>query len=396
MTRHTQWRTVAAGAAVALLAACSDVTDPATAPSPVVRQLADASPAQQAQVVARGIAAALERPNLRAQLRNDMRDSRWTEHKLVLQDYVATPHGADLVTAAARELGVTPAALGATIAALPRLDFYLPFRPNRLAWRGSPDLLVAAAFEKMAPTIDAFDTRGATHTLRLADGAPARPLILLGPAEPKGELAVGARAGAETIEGPGENGTTGITNFEGFPNGSGPTLVQRMAVVCDQPDGCPDAGGSSPAPPPPPPPPTSGIYITHYNIQKGDGWWGGLEMQFHSKMAVPADLSAYPRIIYFEQCPAGTVYQSGVHEDVGWDGSLYLSAPYTYCYSTHGTPIYLVQIEEIDGGLTLGNDDYGTRFYNVPGNNPYGATFGPVMEFYDGTSRTAYLRLEKK
>src|SRR5687767_6995660 len=153
-------RRFAVPALVVILGACDKLTEPAAdvAGRQASFSVATADAAEQTQLVARGLAAALAKPDARAHLRNAMRDSRWSEHKLVLQDYVHTRDGLALVADAAAALGTTPQGLRQTIAALPMLDFHVPFVDHRLTWRGSPDILVASTFDGDAPAIQAFAT----------------------------------------------------------------------------------------------------------------------------------------------------------------------------------------------------------------------------------------------
>jgi hypothetical protein len=88
------------------------------------------------------IALALGDAGIREQVRNDMRDSRYSLHKLILQDYVSTPGGQRLTAAAAKAAGVSQDALAQRIAGLPRLDFYVLLREHRMSWKGEAGVAV--------------------------------------------------------------------------------------------------------------------------------------------------------------------------------------------------------------------------------------------------------------
>ncbi|HEU4559305.1 MAG TPA: hypothetical protein VFS20_15720 [Longimicrobium sp.] len=348
-------------ALAAAIAACDGaITEPgALSPGTAAAAASEADAAAQAKRLARAFAVALAQPELRAQLRSAMKESRWTEEKLVLQEFARTRAGEALVAAAAREMRTTPAGLQSTIAALPALDFYLPFQAQRQAWRGSPDVLVGSTFDGDAPAIQAYATGGGVKTLRLEDGVPAQPLLILHPAEPK------QPAGAQTIE------AGQVRTAAGAP---------RMNTVT-QP----------------------GVYITHFNIQEGDGWFGSIEIQFHS-VAVNGVYPPYSPLnpssywIFNESCDKGSHYPTfNPTEDRGYDGQWLLSpgvtnVNYVSCSFYSSTPFYYsIQILEIDGGLNGSNDDFGRRFYYVGG-----ATVGPTLEFRrpsDG-KRSAWLRVE--
>jgi hypothetical protein len=172
--------------AAAALAGCSDSYTP-TAPRPdgVRAAFAESSLDANAQDIAHAIARAMNRQDVRIQIRNAFRASRVTEHKLVLQEFVHTPAGRHLVRAAAEASGTTPAAFEARIAALPELDFYLPFRAHRASWRGTGDILVGATFTPKEPVLLTYGTDGTATALDSREGIPSRPMIVLHPAEQK-------------------------------------------------------------------------------------------------------------------------------------------------------------------------------------------------------------------
>jgi hypothetical protein len=122
-----------------------------------------------------------------------MRASLVTEHKLVLQEFVATPAGRVLVDAGARALDVAPAALDRTIASLPRLDFYVPSRDHRRTWNGGGQLSVAAVLGPDRSTVQAFTPAGERTELSLRGPSRGTVLFLLHEAESK-SLRIGAQA----------------------------------------------------------------------------------------------------------------------------------------------------------------------------------------------------------
>ena len=147
----------ALGGAAVLAISCRDASISAPEAGPAVRRAQVATPtATETQTLARGLALAMNTPSIRAEVRNAMRDSRFADHKLVLQDFIASDKGTRLVDAAAAALGTTRTSLVASIENLPKLDFYVPFRANRQAWRGSGDLLVASTYDKFAESLDFF------------------------------------------------------------------------------------------------------------------------------------------------------------------------------------------------------------------------------------------------
>lgn len=380
----------------AAFAACdrsvTDATDPRLAAQSRAAVAAQASAEAEAQHLARGIAAALAKPQLRAELRNEMRDSRWNEHKLVLQSFAHTRGGEAIVAAAAEALGTTPDALQQTIATLPEIDFYVPFSAHRRSWRGSPDVLVAATFDGDAPAIQAYATDGSAKTLRLADGTPAQPLVLLQPAEPKAIVnPASTGGGGNTIE---------PTCIEPVSTGGTTTLQSGSTILVIEPP-CDGGGGGGGGGGTPPPPPSPGVYITHFNIQEGDGWFGSLEVQFHSQAVSGiypphSAFNPYDVWIFDQACSKGTFAPSfSPNEDQGYDGLWMLSPGITNVNSVScsapGQYYYAVNIVEIDGGLNGDNDDFGYRFFGLDG-----ATVGTVLEFrrVEDNARTAWVKFE--
>src|SRR5438093_10659956 len=96
------------------LAACSDV--PSTLLGSSVPDAARQTPTltieQATQNVARGIALALSDREMRLAVRDAMRASPYVEHKLVLQEFLATGSGSKLLVATAARMGMTASNLG--------------------------------------------------------------------------------------------------------------------------------------------------------------------------------------------------------------------------------------------------------------------------------------------
>lgn len=143
-----QTRIPLATCAMLLAVGCSD-TDRSTPLSPEPHQKSWTAPeiAQAevtAQKLARVFAAAMREPEVRVHVRNAMRASPYNEHKLVLQEFARTASGRILVKNASQVSGVSAAEIDAWIASLPDMDFYAPFREQRLTWRGSADVAVGA------------------------------------------------------------------------------------------------------------------------------------------------------------------------------------------------------------------------------------------------------------
>lgn len=148
--------------------------------------------------VARALAAGLDDAAVRAAVHAALRQSPLNENKLVLGDFVRTPAGRRLVSAAAFRSGVAEGRLLGAIAGLGETDFYLPVAGQRQTWRGEA-VLVGYTADPDLPMLTAYDARGATRSLDARNGAPAQPLLILHPGEPKWERREADRGGARFL-----------------------------------------------------------------------------------------------------------------------------------------------------------------------------------------------------
>src|SRR5205809_555405 len=155
-------------------------------------------------LAARAIALAMAQTPIRAQVLIDLRDSPYSEHKVVLQDYLRTSGGQRLLGAMDRA-GIDTASLHRTLQDTPRIQFYVPVAAQRASWRGTPDVLVVPNLTRETSDI-AFTPTGATQQLDLAKGPPSdtAALFVLQWAEPMFHRWAGRTAATETIQDAGE------------------------------------------------------------------------------------------------------------------------------------------------------------------------------------------------
>jgi hypothetical protein len=90
-----------------------------------------------------GLAKAMETPELRMGIRDAMRASPNTEHKLVLGELLRTPLGARVIQSVASALGSDEQAIRTALSRLAPMQFYVPAKSQRLAWSGGQDIAVA-------------------------------------------------------------------------------------------------------------------------------------------------------------------------------------------------------------------------------------------------------------
>lgn len=158
-----------------LLAAACDA--PTSAPDLPARQPA----MDELDRVARSLAVGLKDDAARTALRDALRDSPWNEHKLVFQELLASEGGAAVAAAAARAGGESVQAFRARVAGLPQLDLYVPSRDQRLSWRGTPDVAVAATLDLEESKVPGFTAEG--RRIQDALSIPGGAVFLLAPAE---------------------------------------------------------------------------------------------------------------------------------------------------------------------------------------------------------------------
>lgn len=158
-----------------LLAAACDAPTAAPDLAPPEAEL------QDLQVVARSMAMGMKDPAARLAVRDALRDSPWSEHKVVFQELLRSDAGGPLLEAAARAGGESVEAFRDRVSRLPELDFYVPSREQRISWRGTPDVAVAATLDLDAAQVAGFTSngRGVADALTL----PADAVLLLAPRE---------------------------------------------------------------------------------------------------------------------------------------------------------------------------------------------------------------------
>lgn len=183
---------VAAILAFAAATACSESTGGVTGSVSDVAAVASISGSRD-QALAVDIARAFETSSVRSSSLRALRASPWVEHKLVLQEFVRSSLGTPLVTELARLRGVSVESVIAEINSLPLLDFYVPSRNERLAWRGEATVRVALSLDMDTPPTHAYTSSG-EHVPFLKAHEAGQVLILVHPAEEKGRRILRQRA----------------------------------------------------------------------------------------------------------------------------------------------------------------------------------------------------------
>lgn len=168
-----------------LIGACDVTQDPLSPLLEHGRPSATKQSDEPGQRLAQAFALALKRPEVRVNVRNAMRDARYNEHKLVLQEYVNTREGRGLVEVAAQATGTTPATIRTWIGQLPAMDFYMPLPEHRRSWRATENLVVGLNLDVDETRLTGYGPDGSVLHLDRRDGIPARAVLIMHPAEPK-------------------------------------------------------------------------------------------------------------------------------------------------------------------------------------------------------------------
>jgi hypothetical protein len=184
--------------------------------------------------LARRFARAMTDPTFRGYLKSELDRSRFVEHKIQLQRFLAAG-GGRAMRDVARLSASSDKEVEADAATATGMEMYFPVPAHRANWKGGSDLLVASAWEDHEAPV-AYDVRGKGQVLS-ADHPPAVPVLAVEPVE---------------------------TDF------SAPVGAPTTCINCQPP-------------PPIPPPPPTGLFMTYSHfVQDFEGWFkGDPEFEIH-------------------------------------------------------------------------------------------------------------------
>src|SRR5436309_9043153 len=130
----------------------------------------------------RAVALALADPQVRTSVYEDLRASRFREHKLHFAQF-ALATDSRFSPALTRAAGFPQrAGLKGLFDSLIDLEFYMPVPEHRAVWKGGDNLLVASALRDHEIPV-AYDLSGRRVTLSSAEVAPATPVLAIVPTE---------------------------------------------------------------------------------------------------------------------------------------------------------------------------------------------------------------------
>ncbi len=384
-------RVFASSVAAFLLLGCGpdseNTTDPTRVHQPVASRGAELSGRDSStRRVARAVAMALTSRSVRELLRDSWRDSRISsDHKLVLQTWMALPESRLVLEESARAIGLTPQQFLVEVGRLPDLDFYVPVRRHRQSWRATSDVLVGFTYNQDAPSVEAFRLNGAPVQVYADQLQEGPTLIILHPAEPKPTItSTRALTRDEMIE-PVRTGAirTGATTGNDDP--VEPNI--ECEPYCYYGEGGGGGGGSLPP----------GVYITYFATFRDDGFFGGdLEMEFQTfgwNGNPPGTPSLSGTVWIFGATCSRGVAVGDFRVNGPYSNMALLISPNVTATTVAGCPGssslkgYGVQAIEKDGGLNQ-DDDFGKRYYTF-GSNP-SQDLLPFGLFFSGTTGFDY------
>lgn len=171
---------------------CTDSGVPAiTVPPDVAPSHAQIYARGPAAPVARGIALALARPDLRRHVLEDMRDSPFPRHRLHLSSYLHGERGTRIVLAAAQALKMQSEEFLALLEGLPEMELHMARSYDRGLWTGTHDVVVAGSDRNWRTLygvdgpqayVTGYTTAGQELQIR-ADEYFKPPLLMIQPAE---------------------------------------------------------------------------------------------------------------------------------------------------------------------------------------------------------------------
>ena len=175
------------------------------------------------EVVTRAFALSMANVDQRMLIRDAMRASELTEHKLSLKQFVTTPQGRQFVNAAADAGRLKSGALQSAIRRLPDMDMYAPYKTHRLGWQADTNVVFGFVTNNDQAAIRAFSVAGHSADFIVVRGdVPERALLLLEPSERTSKrLKRQAAINGTTIQDPDDGDLVGCSHSRNVTQASG-------------------------------------------------------------------------------------------------------------------------------------------------------------------------------
>jgi hypothetical protein len=352
MSRSTRF------ARLGLLAALAGCDRPAPtagneepSPAPVVSSPATRAHSERAAIdrLARRFAGAMADPAFRQEVKSQLDQSPFREHKLPLQRFLAASEHRALKEIARLNAVSEQVLQNEADEAIP-LEFYFPVPAHREAWAGGPDVLVASAREDHEPPV-AYDVAGSRQILS-PDRPPGTPVLALVPVETD-------------------------FNHAGQPG--------RMECT----DACGGGGGGGTGTTAPP----AGMYMTYSHfVQDFEGWLKGdpeFEIHILGQSGSSDSLTDY-------QCAAGVAggYYRFDQNNLDWTGSvlLFTQNQLNNYRSAHPNQNFrIIALEDDDSGCVIKFDSDRFKAILTALQNQY-----PNLTGAKDTTSSIYAKLVKR
>lgn len=224
------------------------------------------------QHLTKALSSAAQEERVRVELRNALRDSPYNEHKVLLQDFLASGAGQLTYEAMAAVVRGGEEGLKQLLLAVPAMDLYLPIRAHRTEWRPTMPLMVASTPNPDLDHLTVIQREGSKAVTPVAVAKQVQGLLVLHPAEAKHIRVSGnSRYRGSAVEAPGELSIAGamitrdangnIVATEEFAD-VGYVLAADDCDPMTAVEPCDDTGGGSLC---------SGVVLDDVYVRFGDG-----------------------------------------------------------------------------------------------------------------------------
>lgn len=202
------------------------------APAPTSTKLGTMAELGDAERLARAVALTMSEPQQAEFVRDRLRSSPYTQHRISLHAMLTGDGGAQFLLRMARHYGSGPRELIDELGARPGLELVVPDRGQRRTWRATPNVIVAARMTETGHPRLAFHSSGRPLAyLSLRPGSTpeidADAVLFIGPAaafavraDPQPDVA------GDVIQDP-HDGEYGGVSIKYLPNGD--TVVTQLA-----------------------------------------------------------------------------------------------------------------------------------------------------------------------
>lgn len=169
---------------------------------------------QHREAVGRALALALADSGLRGLVHDAMRASPLVDHRLPFETWLATPEGAQVAGAMARQSGLGVDSIMRLVHGLAPLDLYFPSRRDRATWTAGAIPLLIVEPGTIPTFIRGFDVHGTPFVRPRGPEPFPGPALMLQASEGRDRRAGPRLAGGAMIQDPREEGVGGTLTIQ--------------------------------------------------------------------------------------------------------------------------------------------------------------------------------------